>query len=136
MSDDTSNADLWKALGRMEGRQDGSEKRLDQQHQDILRLTAAMEDHKTMMLRCFAEQEQRTNTAIEKSINGLAESMTDKLRLVAQQAAEHVLEHTVNGPMKIDEFIHNRPKTALALSGIVAAILTKMAVIWGIIPAV
>lgn len=135
MSDDSNNADLWKALGRMEGRQDGSEKRLDQQHQDILRLAAAMEDHKTMMLRCFAEQEMRTNTAIEKAIGQLAESMTDKLELAAQRAAEHVLEHTVNGPMKLDEFIHNRPKTALALSGLIAAVLTKMATIWGLLPA-
>ena len=122
-------------IGELRGSINGHDKRLDQQHADILRLTAALDDHKATMLKCFAESEMRTNNAIEKAIAQLSENLSTKLQLVAQQAAEHVLEHTVNGPMKIDEFIQNRPKTALALSGLVAAVLMKMATMWGFVPA-
>ncbi len=38
MTDETSNAELWKAWGKMEGRQDGTDKRLDQQHEDIVKM--------------------------------------------------------------------------------------------------
>lgn len=135
MSEESRDA-LLIQIGELRGSINGHDKRLDQQHNDILRLAAALDDHKATMLKCFAESEMRTNNAIEKAISQLSENMTTKLQLVAQKAAEHVLEHTVNGPMKLDEFIHNRPKTALALSGILAAIITKMATIWGLIPAV
>ena len=122
-------------IGELRGSINGHDKRLDQQHSDILRLANALEDHKSTMLKCFAESEMRTNNAIEKAIAQLAENMTNKLELAAQRAAEHVLEHTVNGAMKLDEFIQNRPRTALALSGIIAAVATKLATIWGILPA-
>lgn len=134
MSDEGRDSILIQ-IGELRGSINGHDKRLDQQHADILRLTAALDDHKSTMLKCFAEQEQRTNSSIEKAIAQLTDSMTTKLQLVAQKAAEHVLEHTVNGPMKIDEFIQNRPKTAIAVSGLVAAVLMKMASMWGLIPA-
>jgi len=134
MSEESRDA-LLLQIGELRGSINGHDKRLDQQHNDILRLAAALEDHKSTMLKCFAESEIRTNNAIERSIAHLSESLTTKLQLVAQQAAEHVLEQTLHGPMKIDEFIQNRPKTAIAVSGLLAAVMMKIAIMLGVMPA-
>lgn len=76
---DTDSAQLWKELGKIQGTQDGHEKRLDQEHEDIKDLRSDIVGLRTDMAQgfkdsasttaaCIAELEKRIATIIGQHV--------------------------------------------------------------------
>ena len=132
MSDDSSNEILIK-IGELRGEIRGHEKRLDQQHADILRLSSELADHKATFLKCFAEADERNMRAQDKTIAQLGELFAVKVQLAVSQAGEEFKQHfSQHKSLPVKEFIQDRPYTAVGGAGIVVALLNWAAAQWGI----
>lgn len=122
---DADLAPIWKELGKVQGAQDGHEKRLDQQHADIIDMRRDIEEVKIRlddglketrkeirsdMLTFFAEQEKRL--------------------VAAFTAAQAKTERS----MPVRDFIQERPYTSVGISGVVVAILNWIAPQFGVPP--
>jgi ElaB/YqjD/DUF883 family membrane-anchored ribosome-binding protein len=122
---DADLAPIWKELGKVQGAQDGHEKRLDQQHADIIGIRRDIEEVKIRladglketrneirgdMLSFFAEQEKR-----------LIEAFT---------SAQAKVERSV----PVRDFIQERPYASIGISGVIVAVLNWFAPQLGIVP--
>ena len=133
MSDEASNNEILLKIGELRGEIRGHEKRLDQQHADILRLSGELADHKATFLKCFADAEDRNGKSLDRAVAHLTELFSSKVEMAAQKAAEIAVAHIAHEKtMPVKEFIQDRPYTAVGISGVVVAIMNWFATQAGI----
>lgn len=132
MSDDASNEILIK-IGELRGEIRGHEKRLDQQHADILRLSSELADHKATFLKCFAEADERNQRAQDRTVAQLGDLFAVKVQLAVTQAADEFKAHFHDQKsLPIRDFIQERPYAAVGGAGVIVALLNWVAVQVGI----
>jgi ElaB/YqjD/DUF883 family membrane-anchored ribosome-binding protein len=117
MSDDSKD-DILIKIGELRGTINGHEKRLDQQHQDIIAIRSDIAEIKTgqsdarsFMMQCFADQ----NAMLMAEIHKLANASKDRAQPVR-------------------DFIQDRPYAAVGSAGVIVAIINWVAIQFGVTP--
>lgn len=115
---DESKDDLLIKIGELRGTIGGHEKRLDQQHADIISIRTdiaeikiGQSDAKSFMMQCFADQ----NAMLMAEIHKLANASKDRAQPVR-------------------DFIQDRPYAAVGSAGVIVALLNWIAIQFGVAP--